>query len=371
MRSFFSSGAASQKPAKNAIDEAAFAGLDILTSAVVILDADAHIAYANAAAESLLEASRKSLVGERFSGFFLNGTLIDQLFAEALLYRFSNKRLDLTLRRAQRETLQLHGIVTVLIDRPETPVALEFHEIDQQLKVDREERIIEQATANRELIRNLAHEIKNPLGGIRGAAQLLELEIDSAEYREYTQVIIKEADRLQTLVDRLLAPHRRPHIVSDVNIHEVCERVRSVLMAEYPHGLEIERDYDASLPEFRGDKEQLIQALLNIARNAAEALNQQIKTSHAHIVLRTRIARQVTITKTLYRLALELHVIDNGPGIPPDLQERIFFPLISGREGGSGLGLTLAQTFVQQHQGIIECDSRPGRTDFKVLLPLP
>jgi two-component system nitrogen regulation sensor histidine kinase GlnL len=371
MRSFFSSGAASPKPAKHAIDEAAFAGLDFLTSAVVILDADAHIAYANAAAESLLEASRKSLVGERFSGFFLNGTLIDQLFAEALLYRFSNKRLDLTLRRAQRETLQLHGIVTVLIDRPETPVALEFHEIDQQLKVDREERIIEQATANRELIRNLAHEIKNPLGGIRGAAQLLELEIDSAEYREYTQVIIKEADRLQTLVDRLLAPHRRPHIVSDVNIHEVCERVRSVLMAEYPHGLEIERDYDASLPEFRGDKEQLIQALLNIARNAAEALNQQIKTSHAHIVLRTRIARQVTIAKTLYRLALELHVIDNGPGIPPDLQERIFFPLISGREGGSGLGLTLAQTFVQQHQGIIECDSRPGRTDFKVLLPLP
>jgi two-component system nitrogen regulation sensor histidine kinase GlnL len=284
MRSFFSSGAASQKPAKNAIDEAAFAGLDILTSAVVILDADAHIAYANAAAEALLEASRKSLVGERFSGFFLNGTLIDQLFAEALLYRFSNKRLDLTLSRAQRDTLQLHGIVTVLIDRPETPVALEFHEIDQQLKVDREERIIEQATANRELIRNLAHEIKNPLGGIRGAAQLLELEIDSAEYREYTQVIIKEADRLQTLVDRLLAPHRRPHIVSDVNIHEVCERVRSVLMAEYPHGLEIERDYDASLPEFRGDKEQLIQALLNIVRNAAEALDQQCtyRATHSH-----------------------------------------------------------------------------------------
>jgi two-component system nitrogen regulation sensor histidine kinase GlnL len=371
MRSFFSSGSSASKQAKPAVEDGSFAGLDVLTSAVVILDAEAHIAYANAAAETLLAASRKSLVGEKFAGFFINGAVIDSLFSEALLYRFSNKRLDLTLQRAQHESLQLHGIVTVLIDKPETPVVLEFQEIDQQLKVDREERILEQAQANRELIRNLAHEIKNPLGGIRGAAQLLELEIDSAEYREYTQVIIKEADRLQTLVDRLLAPHRRPHIVSDVNIHEVCERVRSVLMAEYPHGLEIERDYDASLPEFRGDKEQLIQALLNIVRNAAEALVDRIRGNDAHIVLRTRIARQVTIAKSLYRLALELHVIDNGPGIPIELQERIFFPLISGRDGGSGLGLTLAQTFVQQHQGIIECESRPGRTDFKVLLPLP
>jgi two-component system nitrogen regulation sensor histidine kinase GlnL len=372
MRSFFSSDAKrAPRPTKRVPDESAYAGLDYLTSAVLILNTDARIAYANAAAEILLEVSRKSMLGERFASFFVNGTVIDELFSEALLHRFGNKRLDMTLERIQGESLQLHGIVTVLIDRPETPVVLEFHEIDQQIRVDREERILEQTQANRELIRNLAHEIKNPLGGIRGAAQLLELEIDSLEYREYTQVIIKEADRLQTLVDRLLAPHRRPHIVSDVNIHEVCERVRSVLMAEYPHGLLIERDYDASLPEFRGDKEQLIQAVLNIVRNAAEALAPQIRGALAQIVLRTRIARQVTIAKTLYRLALELHVIDNGPGIPEDLQERIFFPLVSGRDGGSGLGLTLAQTFVQQHQGVIEFDSRPGRTDFKVLLPLP
>jgi two-component system nitrogen regulation sensor histidine kinase GlnL len=376
MRSFFSSDASRAQRIANAkrrvADDAAYAGLDYLTSAVLILNTDARIEYANAAAETLLEVSRKGLLGERFASFFSNGEVIDELFSEALLQRFGNKRLDMTLDRVQGgESLQLHGIVTVLIDHPETPVVLEFHEIDQQIRVDREERILEQTQANRELIRNLAHEIKNPLGGIRGAAQLLELEIDSSEYREYTQVIIKEADRLQTLVDRLLAPHRRPHIVSDVNIHEVFERVRSVLMAEYPHGLVIERDYDASLPEFRGDKEQLIQAVLHIVRTAAEALAPQIRGGLAQIVLRTRIARQVTIAKTLYRLALELHVIDNGPGIPQDLQERIFFPLVSGRDGGSGLGLTLAQTFVQQHQGVIEFDSRPGRTDFKVLLPLP
>jgi two-component system nitrogen regulation sensor histidine kinase GlnL len=244
----------------------------------------------------------------------------------------------------------------------------------QQLKLDREERLIDQSQANKELIRNLAHEIKNPLGGIRGAAQLLELELPEKhlkELREYTQVIIKEADRLQTLVDRLLAPHRSPHIVGDVNIHEVFERVRSLIVSEFPNGLTIKRDYDLSIPEFRGDKEQLIQAVLNIAHNAAQALAQRIKAGDAELVLQTRITRQVTIAKVRYRLALDLHIIDNGPGIPPDIRDRIFFPLVSGRDGGSGLGLTLAQNFVQQHMGVIECESRPGCTDFRILIPLP
>jgi two-component system nitrogen regulation sensor histidine kinase GlnL len=217
----------------------------------------------------------------------------------------------------------------------------------------------------------LAHEIKNPLGGIRGAAQLLEMELDSKDLREYTQVIIHEADRLQTLVDRLLAPHRRPHVVGDVNMHEVCERVRSLILAEFPKGLKLVRDYDISIPEFRGDREQLIQAVLNIAHNAAQALTERRAEGDAQIILRTRIARQVTFGKQRYRLALELHVIDNGPGVPDSIKDRIFFPLISGREGGSGLGLTLAQTFVQQHHGLIECESVPGRTDFKILIPLP
>jgi two-component system nitrogen regulation sensor histidine kinase GlnL len=197
------------------------------------------------------------------------------------------------------------------------------------------------------------------------------MELESRELIEYTQVIIHEADRLQSLVDRLLAPYRRPHVVGDVNIHEVCERVRSLILAEFPKGLRVVRDYDASIPEFRGDREQLIQAVLNIAHNAAQALAERIAAGDAQIVFKTRVGRQVTFGKQRYRLALELHVIDNGPGVPDSIKDRIFFPLVSGRDGGSGLGLTLAQTFVQQHHGLIECESVPGYTDFKLLIPLP
>jgi two-component system nitrogen regulation sensor histidine kinase GlnL len=196
------------------------------------------------------------------------------------------------------------------------------------------------------------------------------MEVESRALHEYTQVIIGEADRLQALVDRLLAPHRKPHVVSEVNIHEVCERVRALVQAEFPRGLSIERDYDTSIPEFRGDREQLIQAVLNITHNAAQALAERIVQGDARIVLRTRISRQVTLGKQRYRLALDLHIEDNGPGVPESLRDRIFYPLVSGRDGGSGLGLTLAQTFVQQHLGMVECESEPGRTVFKIVIPL-
>ncbi len=249
---------------------------------------------------------------------------------------------------------------------------VELWPLEQQARQDREERLREQALANKELIRNLAHEIKNPLGGIRGAAQLLEMELESRDLKEYTQVIIHEADRLQSLVDRLLAPHRHPHLVGDVNIHEVCERVRSLVLVEYPQGLKVVRDYDTSIPEFRGDRARSsFRLLLNVVQNAAQALTERIAQGDAVITLRTRVARQVTFGRQRYRLALELHVIDNGPGVPDAIKERIFYPLVSGRDGGSGLGLTLAQTFVQRHHGLIECDSVPGRTDFRILIPLP
>jgi two-component system, NtrC family, nitrogen regulation sensor histidine kinase GlnL len=288
-------------------------------------------------------------------------------------------------------------LVRVSVSQMDTPdwALLEIVEIEQQTRQDREERALGLAQANKELLRNLAHEIKNPLGGIRGAAQLLEMELESSRstgarvrgalglggrskrsgaargLTEYTQVIIHEADRLQALVDRLLAPHRKPHVVGDVNIHEVCERVRLLISSEFPRGLEVQRDYDTSIPEFRGDREQLIQAVLNIVRNATEALGEQIAAGSARLILRTRIARHLTIGKQRFRLALELHIQDNGPGVPESIRDRIFHPLVSGREGGSGLGLTLAQTFVQQHQGTIEYDSVPGRTNFKILIPLP
>jgi two-component system nitrogen regulation sensor histidine kinase GlnL len=193
---------------------------------------------------------------------------------------------------------------------------------------------------------------------------LLERELNDPQFREYTQVIIDETDRLQDLMQRLLTPHRvmKPQ---PINIHEVLERVRTLLLSEFPDGLKIHRDYDTSLPDVVGDREQLIQATLNIARNAAQAMAGQ-----GEITLRTRSARQVTLVKRRYRLALELSVIDNGPGIPDEIRERMFYPLVSGREGGSGLGLTLAQNFVDQHHGTIECETRPGRTAFIIRLPL-
>ncbi|NBV18845.1 nitrogen regulation protein NR(II) [Janthinobacterium sp.] len=355
------------------IRPAHLAGLDLLASAVILLDGDGRIGYANAAAENLLESSLKALSRQKLTALFLNPEELAGICAQALEHKFSDLRQDLSLERLGREPLRVHSIISAL-DAPPDSVLIELRENVQQLKLDREERILDQSQVNKELIRNLAHEIKNPLGGIRGAAQLLELELPAlhlSELREYTQVIIKEADRLQTLVDRLLAPHRRPHIVGDVNIHEVCERVRSLILAEFPSGLTISRDYDASIPEFRGDKEQLIQTVLNIAHNAAQALAERIEAGDAELIFKTRVARQVTLAKVRYNLALDLHIIDNGPGIAPQIRDRIFYPLVSGREGGSGLGLTLAQTFVQQHLGVIECESRPGYTDFRIVLPLP
>jgi len=356
------------KPPSNGLS-----GLDLLASSVLVLDAEGCIWHVNAAAEDLLKTSLRSLRGQKLTDVFQNGAELQDLYLQAKEYQFADKRQDLVLERVGRPPLQVDTIVTVL-DNVTTPVLIELRENIQQLKQDREERMFDHSQANKELIRNLAHEIKNPLGGIRGAAQLLELELPERhlkELREYTQVIIKEADRLQTLVDRLLAPHRLPHIVGDVNIHEVCERVRSLMMAEFPRGLTINRDYDLSIPEFRGDVEQLIQTVLNIAHNAAQALSERIQDGDAQLIFKTRIMRQMTVAKVRYRLALDLHIIDNGPGIPPEIQDRIFFPLVSGRDGGSGLGLTLAQTFVQQHMGVIECDSRPGLTDFRILIPLP
>jgi two-component system nitrogen regulation sensor histidine kinase GlnL len=285
---------------------------------------------------------------------------------------FATSRLQTELRRhlhGHGEPLPVQVIVTRLGQG--SLVLVELVEVEQQTRQDREERALDQVQANKELIRNLAHEIKNPLGGIRGAAQLLQLELESPSLTEYTQVIIHEADRLQALVDRLLAPHRRPHVVGDVNIHEVCELVRSLILAEFPKGLKVWRDYDTSIPEFRGDREQLIQAVLNIAHNAAQALAERMTQGDALLALRTRVARRVTVNRVLHRLALVLLIEDNGPGIPESIRDRIFYPLVSGREGGSGLGLTLAQTFVQQHLGTIECESEPGKTVFKIIIPLP
>ncbi|WKB55358.1 nitrogen regulation protein NR(II) [Eleftheria terrae] len=366
---------AAQASGERAFAETPYLAFDHLATMVALVHTDGACLFVNSAFESVLGLSRRSMLRGSLFDWFAEPEVVRDTVAAVARNDFSISRFEGQLRRppgpgmVSPDALPVHVIVTQT-DQPGLAL-VEVVEIEQQTRQDREERALDQAQATKELIRNLAHEIKNPLGGIRGAAQLLQMEVESKGLAEYTQVIIHEADRLQALVDRLLAPHRKPHVVSDVNIHEVCERVRSLILAEFPRGLKVLRDYDTSIPEFRGDREQLIQAVLNIGHNAAQALHERIAAGDACICLKTRIARQVTLGKQRYRLALELHIEDNGPGIPETIRDRIFYPLVSGRDGGSGLGLTLAQTFVQQHHGTIECESEPGNTAFKILIPLP
>ena len=336
-------------------------GLEHLSTAVLVLDRDFRVRYANPAAENLFEFSSKSIAGTPVNQVFVEtGGLVaatEAAFASGASYTEHEMTLATTAN-----TYQVSLTVSPQFD-DEPHLLLEFYQIDKHLKIAREERMQLQLQYNRELLRNLAHEIKNPLGGIRGAAQLLEHELPKPALREYTQVIIKEADRLQSLMDRLLAPSRMTRL-APVNVHEVLERVRSLILAEHQAGLAIQRDYDTSLPELMADHEQLIQIVLNIVRNAVQAMQGQ-----GEITLRTRVARHVTLVKKSHRMALELKIIDNGPGIPEAIREQIFYPLVTSKEEGTGLGLTIAQTYVAHHGGSIDCESQTGRTCFAVLLP--
>jgi two-component system nitrogen regulation sensor histidine kinase GlnL len=339
--------------------------LDLLATAVVILDQELRVVHINQPAEVLFGASSRLLEGSYLLEVLDVAEGVEEMLSQASSQMFESKRLQCDWQLPMRGSVELDSTVSVHLEEEGVVLSLELREIAQQRKADREVHQADLTHANKELLRNLAHEIKNPLGGVRGAAQLLDRELPSEELREYTQVIIKEADRLQGLVDQMLAPHRRLRVMESVNIHEVCERVRSLMLAEFPKGLAIKRDYDISIPDLRGDREQLIQVVLNVVRNAAEAL-----AGEGEIVLCSRIARQVTISKRRCRLALDLHVIDNGPGIPEELRERVFYPLVSGRPQGHGLGLTLAQSYVHQHGGLIDVESRPGRTDFLIRIPI-
>jgi two-component system nitrogen regulation sensor histidine kinase GlnL len=247
---------------------------DLLATLVAVVRSDGTVLFANSALEDALGTSRRVIEESQFADSFTEPELLISALLGAHGNQFAALRYDAWLKRLNHDPIPVHVIVT----QTELPdeIVVELLPQEQQARQGREERLADQAQANKELIRNLAHEIKNPLGGIRGAAQLLEMEVDERGLKEYTQVIIREADRLQSLVDRLLAPHRRAHVVEDVNIHEVCERVRSLIMAEFPRGLKVVRDYDTSIPELRADREQLIQTVLNIAQNACQALTERI-----------------------------------------------------------------------------------------------
>jgi two-component system nitrogen regulation sensor histidine kinase GlnL len=341
-----------------------YGGLELLATAALLLTPTLLVSYANPAAENLFELSRRQLVGQSLRTLFGDAPALFHAIEKARANGASYTEQELELGAPGKARLHLACTVSV-IDTADASLLLEFRHIDQQLKIAREERLLEQQQANRDLIRSLAHEIKNPLGGIRGAAQLLERQLERPALAEYTQVIIGEADRLQKLVDRMLTPNRLPKY-RRTNIHEILSRVASVVHAEFPR-IAIVSDFDISLPEFEADPEQLTQAVFNVVRNAAQALDAAVEPT---IRLTTRVARSVTLARHRHRLALALAIEDNGAGVPEALRDKIFFPLVSGRPGGSGLGLTIAQTFISQHNGAIDCESRPGRTIFTILLPL-
>ena len=341
--------------------------LDCLSTGAMVLDADNRIRYVNPAAETLLGMSGALLIGNAAEQSFEHSLELLQAVQTARNEQETVIEYEIDISVSGHLPTRVGCSVSPL-EKPPGAVLIEMRAVDPHLRIARLEQTRLQQEANRELLRNLAHEIKNPLGGIRGAAQLLEHELPRESLREYTQVIIKESDRLQSLMERLLTPHRTPHFGA-VNIHEVLERVRSLILAETP-SVTLSRDYDLSLPEIRADAEQLIQSTLNIARNAVQAMH---GNGHGHgqdeIIFKTRVARQITLESRRYRLGMRVEIIDNGPGVPDDIREQIFYPLVSGREGGSGLGLAVAQTLVAQNHGTIECESRPGHTVFSIFLP--
>jgi len=340
--------------------------LDNLSTAVLLFGSDLRLVYINPAGEMLLAVSAKYVVGQQ-AGEIIScpGGELEWRLTEAARTKHPFTETEMNLPLGDGRTITVSCTVLPLAhDESLDALLIELRQVDRQLRITREEQLISQHQASQALIRGLAHEIKNPLGGLRGAAQLLEQELDDRSLREYTRIIIEEADRLQSLMNQMLGPNRMPRL-GRVNIHSVMEHVRGLLIAESPQGPDIRRDYDPSIPDLEGDQDRLVQAVLNIARNAATAAGQS-----GVVVLRTRVLRQFTIGPKRYRLVLRAEIEDNGPGIPDSLKDRIFFPMVSSQVGGTGLGLPIAQELINQHGGFIECDSVPGRTAFFVYLPL-
>ncbi len=336
-------------------------GLDMLATAVLILDEHRTIRYINPAAENLFGISAYHAKGRSLSAIIKDRAELERALDAALQEGVSFTEHHMPIESGDH-TLTLNLTISPL-ESDLGALVLEFHSAGGSVKIARDEQAMAQAQTVQMLLKQLAHEIRNPLGGIRGAAQLLEAELNGADLSEYTQVIIQEANRLQGLLDRWLTPAKRPEI-RPVNLHEVLERVRSLLLAEFP-SLDIQRDYDISVPSIQGDQEQLIQAVLNIARNAAQAADGQGTVRFA-----TRVSRQVTLAMKRWKLAARIDIIDYGPGIPEEMQDKVFFPLVSGRENGTGVGLTLAQSLVQRHEGVIHMVSEPGFTCFSIYLPI-
>lgn len=343
------------------------AAYDLLSTAVLLLDSQGRVDHVNTAAEELFGVSRRHLVGQDAARLLGHEGCLQSRLIDAVQGKFGILHQPLqVLRLGVRVPV---NVAVVPLNNEPWAALVEVRVVEQHTLLNRHQQLGDEVAAQRETLRNLAHEVKNPLGGIRAAAQLLEAELSDPGLQEYTAVVIAEADRLAHLVDRLIAPQGATLHKTPLNIHEICERVRMLVGSEFAT-VHIVRDYDASLPELSGDFARLLQAVLNIARNAAQALTEYPEQREPRLIFRTRVARQVFLSDQPARLAAVLSVIDNGPGVPPEILNKVFHPLVTGRAAGTGLGLSLAQEFVLQHGGALECDSQPGRTEFRMILPL-
>jgi two-component system, NtrC family, nitrogen regulation sensor histidine kinase GlnL len=348
--------------------------LDLLSTGVLLLDGELRVLYANAGTQDLLGFGNNQVRGRSVSSLFANETALQKLLGRALERREICSGHELTLI----PVAALHGPrPAVVVDAIVTPtdsqrsggrLLLELVDARLRLQLSRESELASRVDGNRLMARQLAHEIRNPLGGLRGAAQLLERELQSPQLREYTTVIISEADRLRTLVDTMLGPTRPPQ-KELLNVHEVCEHVLKLLRSEAPLGVSIERDYDPSVPDAPFARSEIIQALLNVARNALQAVV-PVAGNGGRVILRTRVLTNHAINGVGSRLVCCMQVEDNGPGVPDELRKTLFMPLVTGRSEGTGLGLAVAQDMMARHAGIVEFDSAPGRTVFSLLLPL-
>lgn len=340
-----------------------------LTNAVLLLNRDLQLEYINPAGEILFDVSMHRLKGISIDEIFSEDQHLTNEIRQALTSGnpFTERELELTL--LNRRIITTDCVVTPLLDTKDKSntdkrlMLIELNSMNRGMRITRDENQFAQSNALRAMVRGLAHEIKNPLGGLRGAAQLLERELSDEDLKEFTNIIIGEADRLRNLVNRLLGPNTPPQR-EPINVHEITEHLMQLLKIDKPEKVNIVHDYDPSIPDINADRDQLIQALLNISVNALHAVG-----DNGTITFKTRTKRQITIGQTRHKLACQIDIIDDGPGIPEDMLETIFFPMVTNRADGSGLGLSISQTLIQQHQGIIQCKSKPGRTVFSVLLP--
>lgn len=343
--------------------------LENMNTSVLLFDAELSLIYMNMAAQSLLKLSFNRAKNVNAKELFAHDTEITNSLIEASLQEQPFTKRQQQLNLAYGETTTVDYSVSPIEYQQEKHLIIEIQAIDRALRISKEEMLLSSQDLSRQFIRGLAHEIKNPLGGLRGSAQLLERQLDDKNLKDYTDIIIKEADRLRQLVDNMLGPYQKMDIKT-VNIHEILEHVRKLIDAQLlDSGIKAYFDYDPSLPEINADQQQLVQAILNIANNAIQAMEEN-NTVDGQLMFRTRAQRQFTIGKSFHRLLLRIDIEDNGPGIPENIKENLFFPMVTGRSRGTGLGLSIAQTIIQQHKGLIKFESKAGCTIFSLYLPI-